>query len=471
MAKKEEKFTRAAHIKRHTVGTSNEISFSVLDAAKNSLDAGKADKEDKGPRFGRIALFTLPGRRKKPVATPAQEKGLPLSTGDFVSVESKDGSSRFDTLDFLGTSGKTSGAGGTSGTVKAASSSMSSSATPGAFGMSSSSSRSFSGTSASPQRSPEEEIARRKARRRLSKVLSITVIAVVSIALLAVGGTYLYRDYQHQQSNVAVLDDALELVQKADNETLIPLDKVVANPFAADAEQNRVAVIEGLDQASQYLVEADTKARETSQNLRESRDKEAANQTVATISARQALVESGKQLMAEAQAAQSAIDYVQDAWEEVLQADDKARSAAALVTETTVEHVEASKSKTAEALDAFAQARAHLEDAQVTYPDADLTLLFNYVDKRIESLGYAIASDDAFLAKNKEEAATQNDLYNTADAEAVALAKELPPDLSSIIVDAYDAATVDMAKSYSTARSQAGTADAFINDYLGTEVK
>lgn len=442
MGKKEEKFTRAAHIKRHTMGTSNEISFSVLDAAKNSLDAGKTDKEDKGPLFGRIALFTLPGRRKKPVATPAQEKGLPLSTGDFVSVE-----------------GDTSP--GTSSSKSA-----------GTFGMSMSASRSqATGTPAKSQRSPEDEIAHRKARRRLSKALSIMIIAVVSVALVAFGGNYLYRDYQHQQSNVAVLDDALELVQKADDETLIPLDKVVANPFADDAEKNRAAVIEGLDQASNYLVEADAKARETSQNLRESRDKEAANQTVATISARQALVESGKQLMAEAQAAQSAINYVNDAWEQVLQADDKARSAAALVTETTVEHMEASKAKTSEALDTFTQARTQLENAQVTYSDADLSPLFDYVDKRIESLGYALASDEAFLAKNKEEASAQNDLYNTADAEAVALAKELPSDLASIIVEAYGVATVDMTKSYSTARSQAGTADAFINDYLGTQVK
>ncbi len=38
MAKRIDKVAKAAHIKRNTEGTSNEISFSVLDAAKNSLD-------------------------------------------------------------------------------------------------------------------------------------------------------------------------------------------------------------------------------------------------------------------------------------------------------------------------------------------------------------------------------------------------------------------------------------------------
>ncbi|MFR1639424.1 MAG: hypothetical protein ACLSVD_09775 [Eggerthellaceae bacterium] len=54
MGKLEDKITRAAHIKRHTVGTSNEISFSVLDAAKQALDSEDAGEEKRGPLFGRI---------------------------------------------------------------------------------------------------------------------------------------------------------------------------------------------------------------------------------------------------------------------------------------------------------------------------------------------------------------------------------------------------------------------------------
>ena len=87
MGKWEDKITRAAHIKKHTRGTSNEISFSVLDAAKNALDGDANDKQKHAPFSGRISLFTLPGRRKKPAGTPTKERGLPLSTGDFVSVE------------------------------------------------------------------------------------------------------------------------------------------------------------------------------------------------------------------------------------------------------------------------------------------------------------------------------------------------------------------------------------------------
>ena len=76
MGKREDKITRAAHIKRHTRGTSNEISFSVLDAAKNALEG---DDDGLKHRPGRISLFTLPGKRKKPAPTPTKERGLPLS--------------------------------------------------------------------------------------------------------------------------------------------------------------------------------------------------------------------------------------------------------------------------------------------------------------------------------------------------------------------------------------------------------
>lgn len=441
MGKWEDKITRAAHIKKHTRGTSNEISFSVLDAAKNALDGDGNDKQKHGP--GRIALFTLPGRHKKPAPTPTKERGLPLSTGDFVSVDDNASTSKMGALP--------SAARPTSQTEK-------SSPAPLAV------------VPAKPKRSPEEEIARRKARRRLSKWLAVAVIVVVSIGLLGAGGMYLYRDYQSQQGHVAVLDDALSLVKEAD-ETIQQLDEVVTDPFAKGSEEQRTAIQAQLEAVEQKLQDADEKARAVSLELNGAREKEAANQAVAGIAARFTLVEQGQLLMNAATEAQSAAEGVDAAWKTVLEGDDLARQAAQLVTETTAENVEASKSKTNEALAAFDEAYAAFLDVQATYPQADLTQFVDYVAKRQESLGYAIASDDAILAKNKEEATAQNNAYNIADAEAATLAKALPDDPSSIVDEAFEDATSDVAKAYSTARLQARSADAFISDYLGAGSK
>lgn len=443
MGKWEDKITRAAHIKKHTRGTSNEISFSVLDAAKNALDGDGNDKQKHGP--GRIALFTLPGRHKKPAPTPTKEQGLPLSTGDFVSIEDGATTSKHTTPIAALPS-------------RPASQPEKSPSAP------------LAAAPSKPKRSPEEEISRRKARRRLSKWLAIAVIVVVSVGLAVAGGMYFYREYQSQQSHIAVLDDALSLIKEAD-ETIQQLDEVVGNPFAKGSEEQRSAIQTQLESVEQKLHDADEKARAVSLELNSAREKEAANQTVAAVSARYTLIEQGKLLMSAATEAQSAAEQVDAAWKTVLEGDDLARQAAQLVTDTTAENVEASKDKTNEALAAFDEAYAAFLDVQATYPQADLTQFVDYVAKRQESLGYAIASDDAILDKNKEEATAQNNAYNIADAEAATLAKTLPEDPSSLIDEAFEDATADSAKAYSTARLQARSADAFISDYLGAESK
>ena len=175
--------------------------------------------------------------------------------------------------------------------------------------------------------------------------------------------------------------------------------------------------------------------------------------------------------MQAADGVEEAAKQIDEAWSAVLSADEKVREAAELVTETTEENVTASKEKTTEARTLLETARDGFHSAQETYDVIDVSALVAYVDKRIEALGFALASDDAFLARNKEEAAAQNEAYNIADAEAATLAKALPSDPSSTVFEAYEEATVDLQKAYSTARSQAGAADAFLRDYLGTESK
>lgn len=419
MGKRNRKITHAAHIKQHTVGTSNEISFSVLDAAKNALEGDNESIGGSPHHVGGISLFTLPGRRKKPVATPTKERGLPLAASSFASADKKPAAP-----------------------VRAS----------------------------KPQRSPEEEIARRKAHRRLRKIVAVLFILVSTVTLLGLGGSYLYHDYRAQQGNIMQLEESLSLVTEADK-TIMMLDTLVADPFGNDAADNRISVEAGLEDVERLLNEADTNAREASLNLRESKDKEAANQVVVAITARRSLVDKGTQIMQASQEAQNIADQTQAAWNQILQADDLARTAAQLVSDTTAEHVEASKNVSNEAIAVFNDARTSLEDIQLTYPQADLSLIVNYVDKRIEALGYAIESDDAFLQKNKEEATAQNEAYNIADAEAAVLAKNIPAQPSSVIYEAYEQVNEANLASYATARLQAGTADAFIRDYLGAEIK
>ena len=234
---------------------------------------------------------------------------------------------------------------------------------------------------------------------KLRWLIVFAVVVVVSAGLLSAGGVYLYRDYQTQQGHVAVLDDALLLVKEAD-ETIEKLDEVVKNPFADGSDEQRADIQAQLEDVEGKLQDADEKARTVSLELNGAREKEAANQTVAAIAARYTLVEQGQLLMNAATEAQLAAEQVDRAWKTVLKGDDLARQAAQLVTETTAENVEASKNKTKEALAAFDEAYQAFSDVQSTYASADFSQYFDYIGKRQESLGYAIASDEAILAKN-----------------------------------------------------------------------
>ena len=462
MGKRNDKLGRAAHIKRHTVGTSNEISFSVLDAAKNELegDVGK-DAAARPSRFGHVSLFTLPLRRKKSIATPTKERGLLLSSGEFASAENPTPASSLGTVD-VGSPKSDVGGPTTVPTGAPRKTAAAGSAAPAAGAPAPVPSKLV--------RSPEEEIALRKARRRLHRMLAATLVVVVGLCLAGAGGWYLYQDHQRHLHQVAQLDEALDLIREAD-ETVVALDGIVANPLDAGSLAQADSVLAKLPAALAQLEEADAAARRVSVDLRESEDKEAANQTVAATGARTALIESGRQIVEQAQWADEAARAVREAWQRVVEADALARDAAALVADTTAEHVTASKDKTNAAVGAFADAQAALEALDSAYADVDLVGLLDYVAKRIEAMGYALASDDAFLAKNKEEAVAQNDAYNRADAEAATLAAGLPDDVAQLVFDAYDQATGTLFETYSTARSQAGAADAFLRDYLGTTSK
>lgn len=496
MARKDDKIGRAAHIKAHTEGTSNEISLSVLDAAKHALDSKREPDAAGGvphaPIFGKIALFTLPGRRKKPVSTPTKDRELVLPSDEAAAAGAHAllGEDSFEAPDSLlgNVSRETLPAASLNAVddatqpsrldakaarraarrrARAAEKTVSDPQRPEASVSSSSLSQALP---ARPKRSPEEEIALRKARRRLSRIVGVGVVSVATAALLAVGGMYLYRDFQAQQGAEGVLAEAIDGIRRAD-EVIIPLDDVVSDPFGDETAATRDELESGLAGAAALLDEADERARQASATLRNPKAQDAANQAIATIDARRRLLESGKEILAASHEAQSEAERLAEVWEGVLDADEAARQAASAASEGTAEALQASKDQTAKAIDLFTSASTALADVQADSIGADYADLSSYLAKRIEALGHAQASDDALIARNKDEAAVQNDAYNVAEAEAAAIAQRLPGNLETLVYDVYEQDVSAAKKAYSTARSQAGTCDAIIRDYLGANGK
>ena len=98
--------------------------------------------------------------------------------------------------------------------------------------------------------------------------------------------------------------------------------------------------------------------------------------------------------------------------------------------------------------------------------DLDLADHIAYLQKRIESLDFAIATSDALLKSDKADAATQNEAYNNADRQAAQIAEKLPLSAEQTVEKAYEEQVRAYISDYESARNKAIESDALIRQYL-----
>lgn len=453
MSKRSDKLNHAAHVKKSTRGTSNELSFSVLDAARNALDDGKDPSSDQARGFGRIRLFTLPIGRRKPPATPKKDE-LAALMGGSSPVPSSTSS--------------------TPSLVKPVESDKPSSeapavplpqAEPKAPKPAQPSPSRFERAPRSTGRTSEEEIAWRKARRRKGKILAGVLCAVIIVALAGAGLLYLYQDNVRYQQNTQLLQESADALTSTD-EFLLALDDALKDPLGDQAEtffNDRQGDLASIGSSLQL---AESKADEAMQGLRETVEREAADALMATSAARQTLVDQGWRILEDSVGMKSLYERVGEAWQQTGEADNLAREAAQLAGENSQEAITRSTELSNEASSLFSDVRATMEVLAQEDAEVDLSAQIAYLDKRIEALGYAVASNDALLARDTAAAVEQNDAYNAADKEAASLAAALPIDPGQPVLDALEERLADPIEAYEAARGQASTSDAFLRDYF-----
>ena len=453
MSKRSDKLNHAAHVKKSTRGTSNELSFSVLDAARNALDDGKDPSSDQARGFGRIRLFTLPIGRRKPPATPKKDE-LAALMGGSSPVPSSTSS--------------------TPSLVKPVESDKPSSEAPAvplpqvepkAPKPAQPSPSRFERAPRSTGRTSEEEIAWRKARRRKGKILAGILGAVIIVALAGAGLLYLYQDNVRYQQNTQLLQESADALTSTD-EFLLALDDALQDPLGDQAEtffNDRQGDLASIDSSLQL---AESKADEAMQGLRETVEREAADALMATSAARQTLVDQGWRILEDSVGMKSLYERVGEAWQQTGEADSLAREAAQLAGEDSQEAITRSTELSNEASSLFSDVSTTMAALAQEDAEVDLSAQIAYLDKRIEALGYAVASNDALLARDTAAAVEQNDAYNAADKEAASLAAALPIDPGQPVLDALEERLADPIEAYEAARGQASTSDAFLRDYF-----
>lgn len=105
----------------------------------------------------------------------------------------------------------------------------------------------------------EQEIARRKARRRKGRIAAVSVVIAASLVIVSVGVWAWHCQVTEQQGYESELMDALRLVTEAD-ETILQIDAIVDDPFAAESEGEETRCPTSVEQTKQLLVDADGSA-------------------------------------------------------------------------------------------------------------------------------------------------------------------------------------------------------------------
>ncbi|MEY8459770.1 hypothetical protein AALA69_01385 [Eggerthellaceae bacterium 24-137] len=412
MARK--KTQHALHIKSHTHGSSNEISFSVLDAAREARDAEERDRR-RGGETGKISLFTL-GSSKKPRSTPTKGQHIVIPEGAAPAHKA--------------------------------------------------------------DRPSSPALGRRAESRIPGVITVVVIVCALLALALTVSQTFLQVNARQTSfrgqllAQIDVVNQCDQTLIPFDNLVMAQYEKDRFSrgdtPSFDELSDSYRAVVGDIAPSRSQLEEAITALEALVPSLSENKDKEAAHQAISAARSRLNMLDSGVAVIDESLMATAAFSQTQEGWKKLIDADAAAREATSLLRDMTKENVEKSMERSSQAADLLVQAASLFSQAQEGYPALDLQDFINYAAKREESQRTALEADRAYLDRDKEQLKKKNKQYNQLEEEAAALAEQMGDDPAARVVDLYRSAIEEDVQAYDAERVKAGNADAFLRDYLGS---
>lgn len=400
------------HIKHRTAGTSNELSFDVLEAKKVAADA--ASRTEKGTRSGfKLGRFSRAARREARKNKAEAPTTMPKLYTNDASLAAKN-------IERAGL----------------------------------------------PYGDPAAEVHRRKRRRARVRIITGAIVVAIVGAFGFFAFAEVSRYMADQNQTLALLDEALQTIETTD-ETIVAMDELVMKPIDEQDTQTLDSITSQLADTSKQLDAALTQAQYASENLVNARQREAANQAITAITARQEMINEGRQLVEEGKRAQQAADNMNEAWPLILEADALTQDAGNLVAYTTEANVTTSMDKTNQAIEKFKEAQKKIQWVVDNYPAADVSAYATYLERRIEGQEAALDSDAAMLLMDRDTAEEKNQVLYDCDSEAAQIAQGFSEDPTEPVVSAYQANSEELREKYLQARSQAASADTYLRDYLG----
>ena len=373
------------HIKSNTVGTSNELSFDVLDAARNELDGQKGI----APKSG-LGI-------KLPKTTQAPAPSL----GDTAALVEQD------------------------------------------------------------------EVTRRKKARRAHAWRVRIIVGVVTIAVVAVAGTFIFRHITEKQDFESRFNALVAEFVETDK-TLVDVDSLMGDLFNTDKAPDRERVAGAFPELTQRLQAVAEQANELVPLAKNDAAASAVARVAEAAQARIGMIKAAEEAFALVKEAEKDELRAKEIWDEAFAADQAAREAIDLANAAYDQaSTELAQEKTKEAREQFEDVKGQLTQLENACKGLSLAAQKEYVDKRIEALDYAIAINEALLAWDRAAATEANESYNKADREATRLAEKLPLTLESVVHEVFEQRSEAMVATYQKERDIVSASDSVVRDYLG----
>ena len=391
-----------AHINPRTAGTSNELSFSVLEAKSHDADAATATPRTV-TELGKVSVFTLPGKQQMP-----ESQGAPAGFSGFSPSQKHTGS--------IASGATTLG--------------------------------------------PQSEVSARKQRRRSRQALNVAAVLAIVGIFVFLGATTIGTMAQRQRGGEVAIASALSLLEQSDA-AIVALDNAVDAPASSDAASVN-AIIEDVSAASSLLDRAANSAEAATTLDAEDAIKESASVIKESVAARKQLIEQGRLILTESVAAKKATTFLERAWESIIAADALARDAATLAEQGTSASIEGANEASTKALAGFQEALVLVRQAKTAYPKADYALLEEYVVMRSNAQQNALVGNAAQLSQDMKTLEANSAAYNEAEALAAEIAAQLPSNPAQPVVDAFATHGGAAHDAYQQARQRAAQADASV---------
>lgn len=422
---------KSAHVKKNTAGTSNEISLSVLGAAKQAMDK----RHGEAPRTSQLGQVNLFAPEKTTnynvsVLNGGKTEGR-VSAGDQGSApegasESKGGNrpragARVIAPPSIGLAGLFSSA--TSGGKKA---------------------------------------NRPKGRGVTFVVAAVLVAVVVAFSMIGLSG------YSAQRAAyTSLVTQVLAVVEESDA-PIVRLNDVLANPTTEESRAAFGKVASDLDAAVAALVRAEEMLAIVEERASTPSEHETAARLAKDVAGRRAMIENGKMVLYYVEIAQQSMGRLEEAWALVGKSNEALGSAARLLS--TSMDADAALVLVSTSIECLNAASEKVAEAAFLFPDADLSPLQKYLEQETAAVQkeqeaiQALKSLDGALARS-----AHSDYESLDDQAKQALASVT--DIDTLIIDAYTAVASDFITGYEAARTEVALSDGYLRDFSGRNNK